>query len=85
MWQYTYILENNKGYQYVGITDDLDARLARHNRGEISSTAKYVLWKIVNFTAFPTRKQAADYETFLKSGSGTVFRHKRLSPKRQYE
>ena len=67
---------------YIGLADDLNDRIGRHNRGEISSTAKYRPWKLINFTAFPTRKQAADYEQYLKSGSGTVFRHKRLAPDR---
>ena len=82
MWHYTYVLENQKGYQYIGLTDDLDDRLMRHNRGEISSTAKYRPWQIINFTAFPTREQASAYERYLKSGSGTTFRHKHLAPKK---
>ena len=85
MWHYTYILENNRGYQYVGITNDLKDRISRHNRGEISSTSKYKPWKLINFTAFPTREMAADYEKYLKSGSGTHFRHKRLVPKKLAE
>lgn len=84
MWHYTYILENESGYQYVGLTCDLDDRLSRHNRGEISATAKYKPWKLVNYVAFPTREQAADFEIYLKSGSGTSFRYNRLAPdKRQ--
>ena len=67
----------------ISLTDDLGDRLIRHNRGEISSTAKYRPWQIVNFTAFPTREQAAAYEKYLKSGSGTTFRHKHLAPKKK--
>lgn len=80
MWHFVYILENQKGYQYIGLTNDLEDRLSRHNRGEISSTGKYKPWKMVNYTAFPTRKQAADFEIYLKSGSGTSFRYKHLAP-----
>jgi len=83
MWHYTYILENKSGFQYVGLTDDLEDRIARHNRGEIPSTAKYKPWNMVNFTAFPTRKQASEYEKYLKSGSGTAFRHKHLAQIKQ--
>lgn len=82
MWHYTYILENQRGYQYVGLTDDLDDRLLRHNRGEIPSTARYRPWHIANFTAFPQREQASDYEIYLKSGSGTTFRHRHLAPRK---
>ncbi len=82
MWHYTYILENAKGYQYVGLTDDIVDRLERHNRGEIPSTAKYRPWHMASFTAFPSREQASAYEKYLKSGSGTTFRHKHLAPNR---
>ena len=80
MWHYVYVLQNERGYQYVGLADDLKQRIDAHNRGEMPSTAKYKPWKIVNFTAFPAREQAAAYERYLKSGSGTTFRHKHLVP-----
>lgn len=79
MWHYTYIIENDKGYQYVGLTEDVEDRLNRHNRAEIPSTAKYKPWKLVNFVAFPSREQAANFEKYLKSGSGTTFRYRHLA------
>jgi len=85
MWYYTYILENQRGYQYVGLTENLEDRLQRHNNGEVSSTAKYKPWNIIGYTAFLTRKQAADFEKYLKSGSGTHFRHKYLAPKKAHK
>lgn len=84
MWHYTYILQNKNGYQYIGLTDDIEDRLIRHNRGEISSTTKYKPWNMVNFTAFRTRKQASDYEKYLKSGSETTFRHTHLAPNNKH-
>ena len=81
MWHFVYILRNDKGYQYVGLTDNVEKRLIRHNQGSVPSTANYKPWKIVNFTAFPTREQAAAYEKYLKSGSGTMFRYRHLAPK----
>ena len=79
MWQYVYLLQNERGRQYVGLTDDVDDRLARHNRGEISSTAKYMPWTVIHYAAFATREKAAAYEKYLKSGSGTSFRHRHLT------
>jgi putative endonuclease len=39
--KYVYILESEVGeHFYVGITDDLRERLARHNSGSVSHTAK---------------------------------------------
>jgi putative endonuclease len=83
MWHYVYILKNERGYQYVGLTDNLEKRLVKHNEGAVSSTSKYRPWTIVHFTAFPTREQAAQFEKYLKSGSGTIFRYRHLAPKNE--
>ncbi|HBH20305.1 MAG TPA: hypothetical protein DEB30_00890 [Candidatus Peribacter riflensis] len=79
MWHYVYILQNERGKQYVGLTDNVEDRLGRHNRGEIQSTAKYRPWSVIHFAAFPSRDKAAIYEKYLKSGSGTTFRQKHLT------
>ncbi len=81
MWHYVYILRNQSGHQYVGLTENVENRLIKHNEGGVPSTAKYRPWTIVNFTAFPAREQAAQYEKYLKSGSGTMFRYRHLSSK----
>ena len=39
---------------YVGITDDLRARLAKHNAGEVPHTSKYGLWRIRTYFASTT-------------------------------
>jgi len=78
MWHYVYILQNERGYKYVGLTDDIDDRLARHNREEIPSTSKYRPWKMIHFSAFEMRKKAAEYEKYLKSGSGRTFTQRHL-------
>jgi len=80
MWHFVYILENQFGKHYVGITDDVERRLDEHNHGKISSTAKYRPWKITHFAAFLERKMAAEYELYLKSGSGRSFRERHLAP-----
>ena len=78
MWHYVYILQNEKRCNYVGLTDNVEDRLIRHNRGEISSTSKYGPWNIIHFSAFVTREKAAAYEKYLKSGSGRTFRQRHL-------
>src|SRR5947208_3422318 len=40
------------GRFYVGLTDDLSARLAKHNAGGIRHTAKSRPWRIKSATAF---------------------------------
>lgn len=46
-FSYVYILVSDTKPEryYVGLTDDLDARLAKHNKGDISHTAKYRPWR----------------------------------------
>lgn len=55
---------------YVGVTQDLKARLAVHNAGGSPHTAKHRPWKIETAVAFTSRDKAAAFERYLKSGSG---------------
>lgn len=64
--------------RYVGITSNLDARIAEHNAGKSSHTAKFKPWRIVTYVAFTDRQQAETFERYLKSGSGHAFANKRL-------
>ncbi len=44
---YVYILQSPMfDHFYVGITDDLRARLRKHNAGQVSHTAKYAPWRL---------------------------------------
>ena len=77
--KYVYILENhNSEHFYVGITDDLRARLKKHNAGEVTHTSKYGPGKIRTYVAFSDEKRAIAFEKYLKSGSGRAFAKKRL-------
>jgi len=64
---------------YIGLTADLPARLAKHNEGGCPHTAKFRPWELVTYLAFSSRKQAADFEAYLKSHSGKAFSSKRLT------
>ncbi len=77
---YVYLLRSAKHPEqtYVGLTSDLKTRLERHNRGGNIHTANFRPWKLVTYLAFTTREQAADFESYLKSGSGRAFANKRL-------
>jgi len=77
--KYVYILESlNSKHFYVGITDDLRARLAKHNAGEVPHTSKYGPWRIRTYVAFSDEALAIAFEKYLKSGSGRAFANKRL-------
>jgi putative endonuclease len=77
--KYVYILESHDSeHFYVGIADDLRARLKKHNAGEVTHTSKYRPWKIRTYVAFSDEKLAIAFEKYLKSGSGRAFAKKRL-------
>ncbi len=77
---YVYILqsETNEGDFYVGFTEDLQARLKKHNAGEVPHTAKLRPWRIKTAIAFTGRERATEFERYLKSASGRAFAKKRL-------
>src|SRR4051812_31480888 len=69
--KFVYILESLTGeHYYTGTTDDLNARLAKHNSGAVAHTAKYRPWKIKTYVAFSNEARAIAFEKYLKSGSG---------------
>lgn len=78
--KYVYILQSETtiDHFYVGLTDDLRARILKHNAGEVSHTAKYGPWRLKTYVAFSDERKAAEFERYLKSGSGRAFARKRL-------
>ena len=77
--KYVYILESQDSeHFYVGITDDVPTRLAKHNAGEVSHTSKYRPWRLKTYVAFSNQQQAVAFEKYLKSGSGRAFAKRHL-------
>lgn len=58
---------------YTGLTDDVERRLAVHNRGGSAHTAKLRPWALVAFTEFTSIDSAIAFEKYLKTGSGRAF------------
>jgi len=78
-FHYVYILESSSGdHFYTGLTEDLAARLQRHNAGGVPHTAKHRPWRIKTAISFRIRERAAAFESYLKSSSGRAFVKKRL-------
>jgi len=74
-----YILQSLTGeHHYVGITDDLVARLSKHNAGEVTHTSKFRPWRVKTYIAFSDETRAIAFEKYLKSGSGRAFAKARL-------
>jgi predicted GIY-YIG superfamily endonuclease len=78
--QYVYILQSKSDPEryYIGTTSDLKLRLAKHNRGEVHHTAKFMPWDLKTYLAFDQPAKAFAFEAYLKSASGRAFAKKRL-------
>jgi predicted GIY-YIG superfamily endonuclease len=64
--------------KYVGLTSDLRERLKQHNTTATGHTAKFAPWTVVTYVAFSDADKAAEFEIYLKQGSGHAFANKRL-------
>ena len=58
---------------YVGITEDLEDRLNKHNAGQCKHTSKFRPWRIKIAIAFRLKDKAIAFEKYLKSHSGRAF------------
>ncbi|MEM9157864.1 MAG: GIY-YIG nuclease family protein [Verrucomicrobiota bacterium] len=79
-FHYVYILESvdYSGRYYVGTTQDLKARLRKHNEGGVPHTAKYRPWRVKNAISFRDKDRAIEFERYLKSHSGRAVAKKRF-------
>jgi predicted GIY-YIG superfamily endonuclease len=77
---YVYILRsvNSPDQLYIGWTTDLRSRLKAHNSCKSPHTRKFRPWTIAFYAAFTSREKAIQFERYMKSGSGTTFRNRRL-------
>ena len=77
---YVYLLrsESVPEQRYIGLTDDLQARLTSYNSGANPHTAKYRPWRLVTYVALDSREKAAAIERYLKHGSGHAFANRHL-------
>lgn len=83
--RFVYILRSdiNPDRHYVGVTGDIDNRLAWHNHGPCGHTAEHRPWSLVVITEFPTEEQALRFERYLKSGSGRAFAKRHFGSQRE--
>ncbi len=66
MW-YVYILYSKRlDKYYVGITDNLEWRLERHNQGWGRFTKGGIPWKLVFFEKYSTKQEALKRERIIK-------------------
>lgn len=74
MFYYTYVLRSLKDSNlYIGWTDDLKNRLAKHNGGEVIATRSRVPLELVYYEACCGKSQAIKREKYFKTGFGRRF------------
>jgi predicted GIY-YIG superfamily endonuclease len=64
MFHYVCILKSEIALEchYIGMTSDLDQRLAAHNSDKVSQTSKFKPWTIETAVAFRDENKAAAFE-----------------------
>ena len=79
-YHYVYILQSELPTEhfYVGRTEDLHARLQKHNEGGVPHTSNFRPWRIKTTIAFTDPTRATAFEHYLKTASGRAFAKKHL-------
>ena len=77
MWK-VYILKCSDRSYYTGCTSNLEDRLKTHGKGEVHYTKNKLPVELVTYIAFSDKNKAFQFKKYLKSGSGTALRNKRL-------
>jgi len=62
-----------KNYIYVGMTQDLEERLKRHNSGRERTTKPYLLYDLIYTEEHDRRIEARRREKYFNSGVGKDF------------
>jgi predicted GIY-YIG superfamily endonuclease len=72
---YVYVLvsEADEAIHYTGTTQELQARLTKHNRGSCAHTSKHRPRRIQTAIAFDSEAKARAFEKYVKTGSGGEF------------
>ena len=71
---FVYVLRSTvNGHFYVGMTENVESRITRHNRGDNKSTKAHRPWDMFFMESHSTRNEARKREVYLKSGTGKEF------------
>ena len=75
---YVYILSCSDKTDYVGFTENIKKRIIEHNKGLVHHTKSRLPIRLDWLGIFKSKKSAAAFEQYLKTGSGNAFFKKRL-------
>ena len=79
-WVYA-ISSLNRSYIYVGLTSDLESRIARHNKGYEKTTKPYRPFVLLFSEQVNTKTDARERENYWKSGISKEKLRRLRSPK----
>ena len=69
-----YILYSEKLNKfYVGVSSDIDRRLAEHNSGKSKFTSRGTPWKLMYSEVFPTLNEAKKRELEIKKRKSRIY------------
>ena len=73
--RFVYVLRSvrDPSRPYIGLTSDVPSRVADHNAGRCTHTARYRPWHLHVSIELPDEQRAVAFERYLKSGSGRAF------------
>ncbi|HEY3429854.1 MAG TPA: GIY-YIG nuclease family protein [Cyclobacteriaceae bacterium] len=78
MWIVYVLISRKSGKRYVGMTKDVNQRLAQHNAGKSKFTSGHIPWELIYQENYPTSVEARAREKYLKSAAGKRFLDKKL-------
>ena len=70
MFQVYAIRSINRNYIYVGLTNNMERRIAEHNSGKNKTTKPYRPFNLIYSELVETRTEARAREKYFKSGVG---------------
>lgn len=74
MFFYTYVLKSKRdGKLYIGWTDDLKSRFAKHNGGDVPATKNRKPLELIYYEAGLSKEKAIFREKYFKTGFGRRF------------
>jgi putative endonuclease len=77
---YTYVIKSiEHDYFYKGHCQDIEKRLAEHNKGLTKSIKPYIPFKLVYFEEFAQLGDAIKREQYFKTAAGRRFLKNKIS------
>ncbi|MBS1978945.1 MAG: GIY-YIG nuclease family protein [Bacteroidetes bacterium] len=78
MW-YVYVLKSKaSGKFYVGMSEEIERRLAEHNSGKSKFTSGHMPWELVYFEQQQGSVSARKREKYFKTAAGKKFLKRKL-------